>query len=330
VDRRRFLVTSLAGALAAPLARAEQAGKVYRIGWMIGSSISAAAHLNDAFRQGMRELGWVEGKNIEYEIRAAEGRLERFPEIVAELLRLKVDLFFTPTNAAAAAAKNATNTVPIVTAVASDVVESGLVDSLARPGGNITGLSLMTVDTLAKQLQLLKEAIPRVSRVSVLRRTGGRPQPPAGSPWEQELKRAARLLRIQLQVVWVQGPEGFDDAFSTMTRERADALLVTSNYMFFLHRTRLAQLATKARLPGMYPVSEYVEAGGLMAYAQSLRDCHRRAAVYVDKILRGAKPADLPVEQPTKFELVINLRTAKALGLTVSPSLLARADQVIE
>jgi len=326
--RRTFLAGTGAVLLAAPLAaEGQRQGKIYRIGWIIGSSIAASAHLVDAFKQGMRELGWVEGKNIEYEIRAAGGKLERFPALVAELLQLKVDLFLAPTNAAARAVRNATSTIPIVFVVASDVVESGLVESLARPGGNITGLTLITIDTLAKQLQILKEAIPRVSRVSVLRWTVDRP---FVSPQEKELERAARLLRVQLQVVMVKTPEELDDAFSAMTRGRADALLVLSNYMFFLHRTRLADLATKARLPGMYPVSEYAEAGGLMAYAQSFRDCHRRAAVYVDKILKGAKPADLPVEQPSKFELVINLKTAKALGLTIPPSLLGRADEVIQ
>jgi len=328
ISRRAFVASLTGGLLATPLAaEAQQQGKVYRVGWIIGSSIAASAHLVDAFKQGMRESGWVEGKNIEYEIRAADGKLERFPALVAELLQLKVDLFLAPTNAAARAVRNATSTIPIVFVVASDVVESGLVESLARPGGNITGLTLITIDTLAKQLQILKEAIPRASRVSVLRWTVGRP---FVSPQEKELERAARLLRVQLQVVMVQTPDELDDAFSGMTRGRADALLVLSNYMFFLHRARLAELATKARLPGMYPVSEYAEAGGLMAYAQSFRDCHRRAAVYVDKILKGAKPADLPVEQPSKFELVINLKTAKDLGLTIPPSLLARADQVID
>jgi putative ABC transport system substrate-binding protein len=331
IDRRMFLAGTGAVLLVAPLAAdAQQPEKVYRIGLVFGSSVSASAHLIDAFRQGMRELGWVEGKNIEYEIRAAEGKLERFPAIVAELLRLKVDLFVAPTNTAAKAAKDATSAVPIVIVVASDAVESGLVDSLARPGGNITGLTLATLETLAKQLQILKEAIPRASRVSVLRWAVGRPQAPSVSTYEKELERAARLLRIQLQFVRVQSPDEFDDAFSTMTRRRSDALLVVSNYTFFLHRTRLAELAVKARLPGMYPVQEYVEAGGLMAYAQSFRDCHRRAAVYVDKILKGAKPGDLPVEQPTKFELAINLKTAKAIGLTIPQSLLGRADQLIQ
>jgi putative ABC transport system substrate-binding protein len=331
IDRRAFVAGTGAVLLAAPLpSEAQQPGKVYRIGWMIGSSVSVSAHLIDAFKQGMRELGWVEGKNIEYEIRAADGKPDRFPAIAAELMSLKVDLFLAPTNAAARAAQNATNRVPIVFVVAADAVESELVDSLARPGGNITGLTLGTWETLPKQLQLLKEAIPRASRVSLLRSGAGRVQAPAVSPAEKELESAARLLRIQLQLLIVHGSEEFDDAFSTMTRGRSDALLVMSNYMFYLHRTRLAELALKARLPGMFPVVEYAEAGGLMAYAQSFRDSHYRAAAYVDKILKGAKPADLPVQQPTKFELVINLKTAKALGLTIPPSLLGRADQVIQ
>ena len=328
IDRRTFLAGTGAVLLAAPLAAKAQVKKVYRIGWMIGSSIPASAHLIDAFKEGMRELGWVEGKNIEYEIRAAEGKIERFQVIAAELMQLKVDLFLAPTNAAVRAAKNVTSTLPIVMVVASDAVELGLVDSLARPGANITGLTLNTVGTVAKQLQILKEAIPRASRVSVLWWTVGSPQAPVA--YEKELERAAGLLQIQLQHVRVQSPEEFDDAFSTMTRGRSDALLVSSTYLFFLHRTRLAELAVKSRLPGMFPVNEYAEAGGLMTYSQSFRDCHRRAATYVDKILKGTKPSDLPVQQPTKFELVVNLASAKALGITIPPSLLAQADEVIE
>jgi putative ABC transport system substrate-binding protein len=333
MDRRTFLARTGAVLLATPLGvEGQQAGKVYRIGLMIGSSVSVALHLIDAFRQAMGELGWVEGKNFELEIRAAEGKPERFPEMVAELLRLKVDLFLAPTNRAVQAARDQTRTVPIVMVVASDVVELGLVDSLARPGGNMTGLTLATVETLGKQLQILKEAIPRVSRVAVLRFLIVGPSRGANfdAANEKELERAARLLQIQLQHVIVQSSEQFDDAFSTMTRGHSNALLVTSVYLFYLHRARLADLALKSRLPGMFPVTEYAEAGGLMSYAQSYRYCFRRAAVYVDKIFKGANPGDLPVEQPTKFELIINLKTAKALGLTIPPSLLGRADQVIE
>jgi putative ABC transport system substrate-binding protein len=326
IDRRTFLTGTGAVLLSAPLAaEAQRPGKVYRIGWMIGSSIAATAHLNDAFKQGMRELGWVVGKNIEYEIRAAEGKAERFPTLVAELLRLSVDLILAGTTQATRAAKNATKTIPIVMVVPSDPLGAGLVDSLARPGGNVTGLSLMYPDTLAKQLQILKEAVPKVSRVFVLRYA-----PNSGPSSVTLLEEAARILGVQLQRVGVQGPEGFDEAFSAMVRGRSDALLVVTDYMFYLHRTRLAELAAKARLPAMYGATEYAEAGGFMSYAASFVDNFRRAAVYVNKILKGTKPADLPIEQPTKFELVINLKTAKALGLTIPPSLLARADQVIQ
>jgi putative tryptophan/tyrosine transport system substrate-binding protein len=324
MKRRAFIGTMAGGLLAAPLgAEAQQAGKVYRLGLMLGSSVSASAHLVDAFRQGMRELDWVEAKNFELEVRAAEGKFDRFPAIVAELLRLRVDVIIAPTFVAARAAKNATSTVPILIVVAGDVVGAGLVDSLARPGGNITGLIMMSVETQAKQLEILKEAIPQAARVSVLRNL-----PSIGSM--KELEGAARLLRIQLQLLTAGSPEGIDDAFPAMIRGRSDAFIVVSDPLFYLHRKRLAELAAKARLPGMFPVQEYVEAGGLMAYGASFRYNFRRAAVYVDKILKGAKPADLPVEQPTKFELVINLKTAKAFGLTIPQSLLARADELIQ
>jgi putative ABC transport system substrate-binding protein len=324
MDRRRFLAGTGAVLLASPLAvEAQQPGKVYRIGMMIGSSLSTSAHLVEAFRQGMRELGWVEGKNVELEIRAADGKFERFPAIVAELLHLRVDIIVAPTMLATKAAKNATSTVPIIMVVASDPLGQELVGNLARPGGNITGLSLMATEILPKQLEILKEAMPQAARVSVLRNG-----PALGAV--KELEGAARLLRIELQVLTAGSPEEIGDAFPAMIRGRSDAFLVVSDPVFYLHRKRLAELAMKARLPGMFPVQEYVEAGGLMAYGASFRYNFRRAAVYVDKILKGSKPGDLPVEQPTKFELVINLKTAKALGLTIPPSLLGRADEVIQ
>ena len=325
IDRRSFIAGSGAVLLTAPLgAEAQQPGKVYRIGWMIGSSVSASAPLIDAFKQGMRELGWVEGKNIEYEIRAAEGKLERLPAIAADLLRLKIDLFLTPTTAATRAARNATTTIPIVMVIPSDPLGAGLVDSLARPGGNVTGLSGMGMEIGSKQLQILKETVPPASRVSVLLTTSG------PNAVRVELERAAKALGIQLQVLAARGPEEFDGAFSAMIRGRSQGLIIDSPPVYFLHRKQLAELAVKARLPAMFGSREYAEAGGLMAYGASFADNHRRAAVYVDKILKGAKPADLPVEQPTKFELVINLKTAKALGLTIPPSLLGRADEVIQ
>ena len=325
IDRRSFIAGSGAVLLTAPLgAEAQQPGKVYRIGWMIGSSVSASAPLIDAFKQGMRELGWVEGKNIDYEVRAADGKLERLPAIAADLLRLKIDLFLTPTTAATRAARNATTTIPIVMVIPSDPLGAGLVDSLARPGGNVTGLSGMGMEIGSKQLQILKETVPPASRVSVLLTTSG------PNAVRVELERAAKALGIQLQVLAARGPEEFDGAFSAMIRGRSQGLIIDSPPVYFLHRKQLAELAVKARLPAMFGSREYAEAGGLMAYGASFADNHRRAAVYVDKILKGAKPADLPVEQPTKFELVINLKTAKALGLTIPPSLLGRADEVIQ
>jgi putative ABC transport system substrate-binding protein len=326
ISRRTFIRGALVVASAPLATEAQQAGKVYRIGLMLGSSVSAAAPHVDEFRQGLRELGWVEGKNFALEIRAAEGKYERFPAFAAELVRLKVDLIVAPTGPAAEAAKNATRTIPIVMMVVPDPVGSGLVASLARPGGNITGLSSLLVELSAKQLEILKEAIPQASRVSVLQN----PAAPASPLMVKEVEGAARLLGTQLQVLAARSPEEFDGAFATMIRGRSDALFVLADPMFFLHRTRLADLAAKSRLPTMYAITEHAEAGGLMAYAANGKYNYRRAASYVDKILKGAKPADLPVEQPTRFELVINMKTAKALGLTIPPLLLLRADRLIE
>ena len=325
MDRRAFLAGSGAVLLAAPLAaEGQQPGRVYRVGLMLYFHASESQHLLDAFRQALRELGWVEGKNIEFEVLTAEGKSDPLPAMAAELVRRRVDVIIALVRPFAEAAKKATNTIPIVMVTVGDPVGAGLVESLARPGGNITGLSVMIVEVTAKALQILKEAIPRASRVSALQSWVG------SSPVTTELERAAQFLGIQLQVVVAQSPEAFDEAFSTMVRGRSDALIVHSSPVFFLHQTRLIELAAKARLPAIFSAREYVQAGGLMAYAPNFLYHHRRAAVYVDKILRGAKPADLPVEQPTKFELVINLKTAKALGLTIPPSLLGRADEVIE
>ena len=325
IARRTFLAGTGAVLLSTPLAaEAQQPGKVYRIGVMQVSPPSTSPHLLDALRQGLRDLGWVEGKNIEFEILATEGKSDRIPPIAAELVHRRVDVIIVSVRPLAEAAQKATSTIPIVMVVVGDPVGAGLVESLARPGGNITGLSIMTRELTAKGLQILKEAIPRTSRVSALQSWAGR------GPVAEELEGAAQFLGIQLQVVVAQSPEAFDEAFSTMIRGRSDALLVHSDPMFFLHRARLVELAAKTRLPAIFSASEYVQAGGLMAYAPSFVNNYRRAAVYVDKILKGAKPADLPIEQPTNFELVINLKTAKALGLTIPPSLLARADQLIQ
>jgi len=319
IDRRAFLGTL--ALLAAPLGvEGQQAGKVYRIGIMFVGSVGPHAYL-DAFRQGLRESGWIEGKNIELEVRAADGKLERLPGLAAELVRLKVDVIFAPNNPTAEAAKTATTSIPIVMAAVGDPVGKGLVGSLSRPGGNVTGLTMQEQDINAKQLQLLKELVPRVSRVSLLGIQDDTPK---------DLEAAAKLLRIQLRAVAARSREEFEGAFSTIAREGSDALLVVPTPVFFLYRTPLVALSAKARLPTMYGAKEYAEAGGLMSYGTNYLYNYRYAAVYVDKILKGAKPGDLPIEQPTKFELVINLKTAKALGLTIPPSLLQRADQVIE
>jgi putative ABC transport system substrate-binding protein len=281
----------------------------------------------NAFLQGLRELGWIEGKNIVLEYRWAEGRPDRVSDLAAELVRLKVDVIFAGNTSVAVAAKNATGTIPIVMATGGDPVRLGLAASLARPGGNVTGVSSSVgMDTLGKGLELLNETVPNVRRVAVL----SNPANPAHALAIRHLKDTARSVRVQLQLLEARGPNEFDSAFAAMARERAEALLIVLDPLFGIHRAQLRDLAAKSHIPAMYGSREYTEAGGLMSYGPDYRDNFRRAATYVDKILKGAKPADLPIEQPTKFELVINLKTAKALGLTIPPSVLARADQVIE
>jgi len=326
--RRAFLGSLTVGLLAAPLAAAQQAGKMPRIGFL-SLNLAASPHLPEAFRQGLRDLGYVEGGNVVIEYRSAEGKPERLPALAAELVALKVDVILAGGPAQALAAKHATRTLPIVFTAAPDPVTDGLVTSLARPGGNVTGLSNLTTDLVDKRLELVKQAVPGVSRVAILWQPGGQGGR-TGKDMLKEAEVAARTLGVRVQVVEARGPEDFDRAFSDMTRARAGVLTGLSGSMFFNERRRLVDLAAKNRLPAVYPLREYVEAGGLMSYGPNLADMFRRAATYVDKILKGAKPADLPVEQPTKFELVINLKTAKALGLTIPPSLLQRADQVIE
>jgi len=328
VTRAALTVVLALGLLAAPLAaEAQQAGRVPRIGFLGSTSPSDRPPLLDAFRQGLRELGWVEGQNVVIDYRFAEGRFDRLPDLAAELVRLKVDIILGPGTPAAAAAKNATETIPIVMISVRDPVGTGLIASLARPGGNVTGVSdSVGLEIAGKQLELLKESVPKVRRVAILSNPANLYHPLA----IRELNVAARSLGVQLQLLEARGPNEFDGAFVAMATERVGALLVLADAMFNLHRTRLADLAARSRLPAAYGWREYVEAGGLMSYGPRLRDLYRRSATYVDKILKGAKPGDLPVEQPTKFELVINLKTAKALGLTIPPSLLLRADQVIE
>ena len=327
--RRRAFVSGALALLAAPLAaEAQQAGKVYRVGILGNVPLTDAEgqHLWGGFIQGLRALGYVEGRNLTIEHRSSEGRYERLPALAAELVRLRVDVIVVPADQNALAAKQATQTIPIVMAGNADPVSAGVVASLARPGGNVTGLSIAAPEITGKQLELLREMVPRISRVGFFWHPG--------NPSTEDAMRlghvAARSLRVQLQAVPVRGPDDFEEAFAAINREHVEALLIPVDGLFVLHRTRIVNLAAKNQLPTMYPQSGYVEAGGLIVYAPSLYNSFRRAAVYVDKIFKGAKPGDLPVEQPTKFELVINLRTAKALGLTIPQSLLLRADQVIE
>jgi putative ABC transport system substrate-binding protein len=329
MERRTFMTMLTGGIVVAPLAaEAQQAAKIARIGFL-ALNMAAAPHLPEAFRQGLRDLGYVEGRNVVIEYRDAEGKPERFPALAAELVALKVDVILAAGEPHALAAKQATRTIPIVFAVAADPVASGLVTSLARPGGNVTGLSSVGPDLVGKRLERLKQAVPGVSRVAVLWQPGA-----ADERTEKDLLKgaevAARALGVRLQFVEARGPADFDRAFSDMTGARAGALNVLGSAMFFNERRRLVDLAAKHRLPAVYTSRESVDAGGLMAYGANFADLFRRAATFVDKILKGAKPGDLPVEQPTKFELVINLKTAKALGLTIPQSLLRGADEVIQ
>jgi putative ABC transport system substrate-binding protein len=329
---RRAFIGALAGVLAAPLAAgAQQPAKVARIGFLVtGSLESPETRISlDAFRQGLRERGYVEGQNIVIEYRAADGKIERLPDLAIELARLKVDLIVAGSTPQARAAQQATKTIPIVAGAMGDPVGDGLVASLSRPGGNITGLTFLGPELVPKRLDLLKEALPRVSRVAALWHPGAFSERTTTDMLKQT-EAAARTLGVQLQLVGVRGSDEFDRAFSTMIKERAEALIVFPSSMLFNERRRIVDLAAKRRLPAMYNAREFAALGGLIAYGASLTDLLRRSATYVDKILKGAKPGDLPIEQPTKFELLINLKTAKALGLTIPQSLLQRADEVIQ
>jgi putative ABC transport system substrate-binding protein len=325
----RFTVILALVFLAAPLAAGgQQPGKIARVGRLSPVSASADARTLAAFRQGLRELGWIEGQNIAFEYRFAEGKLDRLPDLAAELVGIKVDLILAASTAGALAARRATGTIPIVmvTLGGEDPVASGLIVSLARPGRNLTGVTGLGQELSGKRLQLLKEAVPSVSRVAVL----ANPADPEAGPAVKGLEAAARALGVQRRVLEVRDPSGIENAFRVMTSERAGGLMVVEGIMLVTHRRRILELAAKNRLPTMFAFREFVVDGGRMSYGASLPDMHRRAATHVDKILKGAKPADLPVEQPTKFELVINLKTAKALGLTIPQSVLVRADQVIQ
>jgi putative tryptophan/tyrosine transport system substrate-binding protein len=306
------------------LAEAQQPKNVPRIGYLLEGSSSSAADRVDTFRDGLRDLGYVEGKNIVIDYRYAEGKFDRFPELAAELVRLKVYVIVAVSTVAARAAQNATRTIPIV-ALSGDPVETGLVASLARPGGNVTGLASLAPELSTKRLELLKEIVSKVSLVAVLWNPNG----PAPVLAFKETQLAAKRLGLLLQSLEVRGPDDFESAFGGAIRERASALLVISDPLTNTHQRRIVELAAKNRLPAIYPIREFVQAGGLMAYAPDRLEQYRRVAYYVDKILKGAKPADLPVEQPTKFEFVINLKAAKQIGLTIPPNVLARADKVI-
>ena len=330
MHRRAFLSTVAGSLLAAPVnaLTAQPREKVPRVGYLTAGSRSDQGRQRrfEAFRQGLRELGYVEGQNIAIESRWAEGKDDQYPVLAADLVRLKVDVIVAVGGAATKAAQQATRAIPVVMSLVNDPLGSGLVPSLARPGGNVTGISLMAPDLVGKQLEVLKEIVPQASRMALLRN----PTNPASAPQLREAEVAARALGVRLQTLEARVPQEIDSAFAAMTRERAGALVVLTDSIFTNQRRQIAELATERRLPAVYGNSEHAEAGGLMAYSANFLDLERRAATFVDKILKGAKPGNLPVEQPTKLELVINLRAAKAIRLTIPQSLLQRADQVIE
>jgi putative ABC transport system substrate-binding protein len=325
MQRRKFIALLGGSAVAWPLAaRAQQPGKVHKIGYL-SPSLPSPVFRRPLF-DTLRELGWIEGKNITFEYRYAEDRLERLPELAAELVRLNVDIIVAVGTLGPLAAKAATSTIPIVMTAAGDPLGSGLVTSLAQPGGNVTGMSLMVPDLGGKRLELLKELLPRLSRVAVLWN--------AANPYPaivfKETQTAGRILGIEVQSLEVRSPDDLDGAFATASQQHPDALITVEDPLTVAYRKRIADFALADQLPSLHGITEFVAAGGLISYGANLADLYRRAAGYVDKILKGEKPADLPVVQPTKFELVINLKTARALGLDVSAKLLALADEVIE
>jgi putative ABC transport system substrate-binding protein len=319
-----FAVCAMLFALCFP-AEAQQPRKVPRIGFLFGTFSSVQESLVEAFEQGLRDLGYIEGRNITIEYRYAEGKLDWLPALIAELVGLKVDVIVTGGPPATRTAKKATATIPIVMAQDDDPVGNGVIASLARPGGNITGLATLAPEISGKRLELLKEIVPKLSRVVVL----GTSTNPGNSQALRETEVAAGAFGVRLQYLDVLSPNDIETVFREASKGRADAGLVLGGPVLNLHRTQVTDLAAKNRLPATYNVPEYVEAGGLMSYGVSFADLFRRAATYVDKILKGAKPAELPVEQPTKFEFVINLKTAKQIGLVIPPNVLARADRVI-
>lgn len=324
----QLVIVLALGLYAAPsAAEAQHASRVPRIGYLEFGTADPGTPLLEAFRQGLHDLGWVEGQSIAIEVRYAGGKRDQLPELAAELVRRKVDLIFASTTPAALAAKHATTAIPIVIGFVGDPVGSGVVASLARPGGNVTGWTHLAGLKLAgKRLELMKETIPGVSRIGVL----WNPTNPGNAPFVKELEAAARILKVKLHPAGVQDPKELESAFAALARQRVEALVVVADWMVLSQQDRIIALAARSRLPAMYPSTDLVEAGGLMAYGVNLPEMFRRGASYVDRILKGAKPSDLPIEQPTKFELAINLKTAKALGLTIPASVLARTDKVIE
>ena len=329
IDRRAFIAFVGGSILVSSLAvEAQRRDQIPRVGYLSPGSPSDPVRLRrfEAFRQGLRELGYVEGQNIAIDARWAEGNYDRYPVFAADLVRVKANIIVAVGGAATQAAQQATTTIPIVMSTVLDPVGSQLVTSLARPGGNVTGLSIMAPEIVGKQLQLLREVVPSVSRVAVL----SNPANPGSAAQLREAEAAGRALNMQLEALEARVPKEIDSAFAAMTRERVGALLILADAIFTNQRRQIAQLSLKQRLPSVYGVRGYAEAGGLMVYSVDPVDLEARAATYVDKILKGAKPGDLPVEQPTKFELVINLKTAKALGLFIPRSLLVRAGEVIQ
>jgi putative tryptophan/tyrosine transport system substrate-binding protein len=325
IDRRTFIGSVAGGLLVAPVAaRAQQAGKVYRIGILEAIPAAQNAVNLDALRKGLRDLGYVEGRNLIIEYRSADGRAERFPDLASELVRLKVDLVVTRGTPAARAAKNATETIPVVMATMGD--PRAIVASFARPGGNITGVTTFSTELTAKRIELLKELVPNLSRVGLLHNMGN----PAAPPEWEETKTAARVLDLQAELLDVRSQDGLRHAFELAARQRVDALLIGADGLTRMHQQLIVDLVARNRLPAAYPAREFVEAGGLFAYAVNYADLYFRLASFADKIIKGAKPAELPVEQPAKFELVINLKTAKALGLAIPQSLLLQANEVIQ
>ena len=327
IDRRTFLAGTGAVLLLTPLAaEAQQPAKVPRIAFLnLGSPPVPPPQQVGPFIKRLRELGYEEGRNIAIESRWADGNVDRLPNLAAELLGLPVDVIISGDTDAILAVRRLSQTIPVVMTQVADPVGSGLVASLARPGGNTTGMTIMASELAGKRLELLKEIVPRATSMAVLALRDHRPT----AQFIRETEAAARALRVRLQIVQVQGPEEFETAFASVISARAGAVIIQNNFLFNSHIRRFADLAIKHRLPAMYPFRNFTDAGGLVVYGPNSTDLQRRAAAYVDRILKGAKPADLPIEQPTKFDLVINLKTAKALGLTIPPSLLSRADEVI-